>query len=188
MDFISSAEGIARGEAYERSRLRQLQPVESQLPPEIITFDIPQPKGAEVYYDSCATIDQHNRCRQWDLGLERTFRTKRWDLRVGMSIFGMMVVDAFKVFKLCTNSDMPQSTFYEKLASQLIDNGYVERNGSAIKTRGTSVRSVEDGDYAIGTSGVGLHLTPLRHYTKKRAADGSVKVRRMQINCRKCHR
>jgi hypothetical protein len=38
---------------------------------ELVDLEIPQPKAAEIYYDTASSIDQHNRCRQDDLPIER---------------------------------------------------------------------------------------------------------------------
>ena len=51
------------------------------------------PKYSEIYYNTCASIDQHNRHRQDTLKIEREMQTKSWDKRVTTSIFGMYCVD-----------------------------------------------------------------------------------------------
>ncbi len=40
-------------------------------------------------------IDRHNRFRQNILGLAKVWRTKKWQVRVILEIFGMAVVDSF---------------------------------------------------------------------------------------------
>ena len=49
-------------------------------------------------------IDKHNRCRQDDLNLEKKVATHSWDKRVGISIFGMYVVDAWHMYHGCRSS------------------------------------------------------------------------------------
>jgi hypothetical protein len=40
-------------------------------------------------------IDRHNRFRQNILGLAKVWRTKKWQVRMVLEIFGMAVVDSF---------------------------------------------------------------------------------------------
>ena len=190
--FISTVDSISAGQSYKRKRWRQVQPVESNVPPEMIDLEIAQPKGAEVYYDTCAAIDQHNRCRQDDLGLERCLRTPRWDMRVGMSLFGMMIVDTFRVFKLCTGSPMSQGVFYTCLGEALIENPYAFglSNPPGPNSRRLSGGSTESDSTVsnIGTSGIGLHLTPVKRRVVYEDSRQSRKRKRLeQVRCRACN-
>jgi hypothetical protein len=64
--FICTTSRAADGGAYQRVRWRQV-PQGGQR----VYLEELKPKEAELYYSSCARIDQHNRCRQDDLQLER---------------------------------------------------------------------------------------------------------------------
>ena len=64
-----------------------------------MNIEVEKPKVVEKYYATCAAIDQHNRCRQDDLQLERKIRVRDWDKRVNMGILGICVVDAWKLYK-----------------------------------------------------------------------------------------
>jgi hypothetical protein len=69
---------------------------------ERVQLEIPQPKATQVYYQTCGSIDSHNRKRQDDLDIEKTVRTHSWDKRANLTVFGMCVVDAFIVYAACT--------------------------------------------------------------------------------------
>ena len=68
--FITSASSLIKGKPYERKRMRQIEPLESQAPPEMVEFTIKQPLAAEIYYSTCGKIDQHNRRRHDTLKIE----------------------------------------------------------------------------------------------------------------------
>jgi hypothetical protein len=68
--FFVTTSSIAEGRPYDRMRWRQGQDV-----PERVTFSVPQPQVAELYYSACAKINRLNRSRQGDLMLERKFVT-----------------------------------------------------------------------------------------------------------------
>jgi hypothetical protein len=59
--FIASGSYLAEGTGFVRQRWRQ---VELDRRPEKVELTVPQPLEAEVYYNTCAVIDQHNRDRK----------------------------------------------------------------------------------------------------------------------------
>ena len=63
--------------------------------------NIAQPKAAEMFYKAAGKIDQHNRHRQDSLRLERKLQTTDWSKRVNITIFGMIVIEAFLLMKGC---------------------------------------------------------------------------------------
>ena len=69
-NFIATGSSLANGTPYYRTRRRQVD-VTPNANAERVNLVIPKPKAAQVYYNSCAAIDQHNRCRQDDLMLEK---------------------------------------------------------------------------------------------------------------------
>eukprot|EP00171_Calliarthron_tuberculosum_P023220 IDg23220t1 len=91
--FISTTSTPADGTPYERVRWRQ----EGDAARRVV-LTVRQPKVAEVYYSACASIDQHNRCRQDDLRLERKLVTHDWSKRVGFSILGIIIVDSWLLY------------------------------------------------------------------------------------------
>jgi hypothetical protein len=141
------------------------------------------PQAAQIYYLACGTIDRHNRCRQSTLGVEKKLGTKSWDKRVNMTIFGMIVVDAFLLHRECTGGQYVQAMYYKALITALIENSY----GVGVVSRrlvGSSAASVASLESGFGSSGWGLHITP----TKRVIPDvESVSKRFMQTKCRLCN-
>lgn len=89
--------------------------------PERVFLTIEQPQASALYYTMAAKIDQHNRSRQADLGIERKLGTKDWATRVNLSLFSMIVVDTYLVHKQATNSQESPNEFYHKLAEEMIE-------------------------------------------------------------------
>ena len=58
--FISTTSSLENGVPYTRERWRQVDVTTSDVPPERVKLTIPQPKAAEIYYSTCASIDHHN--------------------------------------------------------------------------------------------------------------------------------
>ena len=100
--FITNTLSLRPGHAIERKRMRQMEPLESQLPPETVELTIAQPKATEVYYETCSAIDRHNRSRHDNLSLEKKFETKDWSMRVNLSILGMIIVDTANAYRKLT--------------------------------------------------------------------------------------
>ena len=46
---------------------------------------VSQPKISEIYYNTCAEIDQHNHHRQDTLHIEQKLQTKTWDKLVSVA-------------------------------------------------------------------------------------------------------
>jgi hypothetical protein len=60
----------------------------------LVSLEVPQPKGAEVYYSSRDLIDQGNRGRQDDLLIERKCVATIWSMRLNVTLVGIMIVDS----------------------------------------------------------------------------------------------
>ena len=118
--FIASASSLDSGILYSRNRWRQVS-LELDALPENMELTIPQPKATEVYYRTCGVIDQHNRHCQDNLKTKKKLETKKWDMRVNLTIFSMIVVDTWLVYSQATGSTELQSEFYVRLAEELID-------------------------------------------------------------------
>jgi hypothetical protein len=118
-----------------------------------------QPSASELYYSSAAKIDQHNRSRQSDLGIELKLGTHDWAKRVNLSIFSMIVVDALFVYRECTLSEETPNHFFHKLAEEMID--------YKCTTRAQKAAAKDDGptDY----QGRGPRLTPTKRVRPKDA-------------------
>jgi hypothetical protein len=77
--FISTTSSLLPGTTTRRTRWRQ----DDEAPnadPTRVELEIPQPLACEIYFSACGKIDQHNRVRQDDLGLEKKFGTLEWRL------------------------------------------------------------------------------------------------------------
>ena len=116
-----------------RSRLRQVEDVDTNADPVAVDLVIPQPKASEIYYSCCAKIDQHNRSRQDSLDLEKKLGTQEWDMRANLGIFGMCVVDAWLCYKNTLETSELQEDFYLSLAEELINNNY---DGRVLRSNG----------------------------------------------------
>ena len=116
-----AASSLDSGIPYSQNRWRQVS-LELDALPENVELTIPQPKATEVYYRTCGVIDQHNRHRQDNLKTEKKLETKKWDMRVNLTIFSMIVVDTWLVYSQATGSTELQSEFYVCFAEELIDN------------------------------------------------------------------
>jgi hypothetical protein len=178
--FISSCSSLSAGVPITRRRTQQVEDSESNIYPERMEITIHQPKAAALYYTTCGKIDQHNRCRQDTLNLEKKLETKEWHRRVNMSIFGMVVVDSWMLYKGCTGGGkMIQTEFYKCLIDGLIDNTYYDEAQPAnrVSTRSVSISTVP----SSCTSGANLHLTPMK---RKRQSTDSNSSHRKQYRCK----
>jgi len=123
--FVSTCSSVAPGNNISRFRWRQVNKG-ANSEPERMNIRIPQPQLVQLYYDSCAMIDRHNRQRQDNLDIEKKVMTLRWERRVNMGLFGMMVVDAYHLFAGIRGGVRAtiSRAFYEQLAEELIDNDH----------------------------------------------------------------
>ena len=166
------------------SRGHQLTEVDTNDEPVRVDMSLDCPKAAATYYSTCGKIDQHNRCRQDTLNLEKKIQTNQWDRRVNMSIFGMIVVDSWMLYKGCTGGNqLHQTGYYKALMDALIDSPLktVPETRQQAKASESTVASLWT---KIGTSGRGLHLTPTK---RKKPATETQSARRRQSRCRNCN-
>jgi hypothetical protein len=178
------------GVPYVRRRWRQVEDVTTQADPEYVELLIPQPKACELYYQSCAMIDRHNRNRQDTLQLEKKLETDNWSMRVNMSILGMVLVDSWLAFTQCTNSEEKQKDFYILLSEELIDNNYDRTGGRSRRQEdgGIGSNSSPTITHATGAprSGIYAHLTPTKRRKKK--SNGELTRYSYQGRCKVCGR
>ena len=139
----------------------------------------------EVYYRTCGVIDQHNRHCQDNLKTEKKLETKKWDMRVNLTIFSMIVVDTWLVYSHATGSTELQSEFYVHLAEELIDNNIDSRPQCQRNSGEDGSDSNDESPVMMCTgrvrAGVTCHLTPTkcRHHT----GDGELTAQRLQGHC-----
>jgi hypothetical protein len=181
--FISSRSNISPGLPIQWSRVQQLADVETNE--DLVTVDmiLDCPKAACVYYTTCGKIDQHNRCWQDTLDLEKKLKTHHWERRVNMSIFGMIIVDSWMLYKGCTGGTrLQQSAYYKALIDDLIDCP-LKSMPETRQSLDATAPSAAAWAVKVGTAGRGLHLTPTKR--KGKSADRS-NFRRTQRACRTC--
>ena len=160
-----------------------------------MTLIIDQPKACELYYNCCAMIDRHNRCRQKDLSLEMKLVTRDWSKRINISLLSICIVDSWLAYTGITEDKKEkQKDFYGYLAEELIDNRYDERGGSRERLRsnnsprrklmndlGTSPLIQNDGSSRCGLS---IHLTPTKR--KRKDKKGKISENSFQGRCSLC--
>ena len=56
--------------------------------------------------------------------LENKLPTQEWSRSTNMTLFEMLVVDAWLAFSACTDAGKTQKEFYSLLAEEVIDNTY----------------------------------------------------------------
>ena len=119
--FVSTTGTTSADIPYVRERMRT---VSSQ--PVRVEIETPVPNVVRTYYSAASMVDRHNRCRQDDLQIEKSFETKDWSMRVNMTLFGMIVVNSWLLYKgsMGGRQKISQSEFYLRLADGLIDNNY----------------------------------------------------------------
>jgi hypothetical protein len=184
--FIASASSLQAGLPHVRSRWRQVN-TEQNAEAERIQVTVQQPKACETYYSACGKIDQHNRHRQATLMLENKLPTQEWSRRVNMTLFGMLVVDAWLAFSECTQACETQKEFYSLLAEELIDNTYDDEGLIARRRRnqedGTDISPLLYRGSGMPRSGVNSHITPTK---RKRTVKGQQTSYLMQGRCTQC--
>jgi hypothetical protein len=164
--FIATTSSLEAGQPYSRFRWQQLGQ-DPNAEPENIEVEVPQPLASEIYYDVCATIDQHNRHRQDTLNIEKKVKTHDWSKRVNLTVFAMCVVDAWLLYSKATKSSEKQKDFYMFLADELIDNNYdgvgvhsSSRRASTSSSDGKSTPPAVSRVTGAPLAGIGAHLTP----------------------------
>lgn len=183
--FITNTSSLGEGTPVTRERWRQVNQ-EPNADPERVDLVVPQPLACEIYYSTNAAIDNHNRCRQDTLMLERKIETKDWSTRVAHTILGMIIVDSWMVYKAATATLEKQHDFYTLLAEELIDNTYDTVQGNTPTNADAGVMNSEllDRTTGAGRAGVDAHLTPTKQ--KRRRCDGTVTNHSKQGRCRMC--
>jgi hypothetical protein len=161
--FITNTSSLQPGVPWVRQRRRQIAPLASQEPPDRVELTVNQPKAAEVYYDVCGKIDQHNRRRHDTLNVEKKIKVHDWSMRVNLSIFAMIVVDTYLVYsQLQEGNTECEKDFYAYLAEELIDNSF---NGVARRPRllpGMASPELIGRDGLPRSGGHDPHITPTK--------------------------
>lgn len=174
--FVSSCHTTNEGTPICRERWRTVNGQNTK-----VQFEISVPDVVEKYYETCSQIDRHNRCRQDSLGMEKKLEVKDWSVRVNTTLLSVVVVDAWLLYKyafgprLC----MSQSTFYETLAEELIENKY-----DVVSCRSAYAPESDQESDTEMVAGIGTHLAVTNK--KRKLSDGSVTNAALQGRCRVC--
>jgi hypothetical protein len=96
--FITNTSSLATGCLCERVRMRQVQPVETDLPPEQIQFSIAQQRQQSCIMMSVPRLTGTTGADATASAFKGKIETHNWSKRVNFSIFGMIVVDCFLVY------------------------------------------------------------------------------------------
>ena len=182
--FVASASSLDSGILYSCNRWRQVS-LELDALPENVELTIPQPKATEVYYWTCSVIDQHNRHHQDNSKTNKKLETKKWDMRVNLTNFSMIVVDTWLVYSQVMGSTELQSEFYVCLAEELIDDNINSRPQCRRNSGEDGSDSNDESPVMTSTgrvrTGVSCHLTPTKR--RHRTRDGELTVQRLQCHC-----
>ena len=77
---------------------------------------VPQTHVIREYFRAANRIDIHNQYRQGILAIERTWKTKSWELRIFQSVMGMILVNAYLAYKHVTKQDPTLREFTNRVA------------------------------------------------------------------------
>ena len=147
-----------------RQRWRQLNTEDPNADPERVELEVPQPKACELYYNTCAEVDNHNRYRQSSLMSEKKRGTKDWAMRINMSLVAICIVDTWLAYKVCMGTEETHAAFYLALAEEMIDNTYDTPNQTRSQNNGYESPNESSFHHATGAarSGINVHLTPTK--------------------------
>jgi hypothetical protein len=82
-------------------------------------IDIPQTQVIREYFRTTNNVDIHNQYRQGILATERTWRTKRWNLRLFQTVMGNILVNGFLAFKFKTGKSPSLRDFTNVVAQAM---------------------------------------------------------------------
>jgi len=124
--FITTCLNIQDGTPINRPRWKQVDRTPNADPSKV-NVHVSQPRACQIHYSGCQAIDRHNRARQAGLKIEKKIQVQTFDKRVNTSLFGMVVVDAMRLFhgiRKGSTALCSERKFFERLSEQLIDNTF----------------------------------------------------------------
>jgi hypothetical protein len=77
---------------------------------------VPQTLLIREYFRAANRIDIHNQYRQGLLAIERTWKTKSWELRLFQTVMGITLVNGYLAFKYLTDKEMTLREFTNSVA------------------------------------------------------------------------
>jgi len=136
--FVTTCSNMQEGAMIDRYRWHQVDRTPNADAARVNVL-VRQPRACEIYYSGCSAIDRHNRSRQAGLMLERKLKVQTFDKRINTALFGMICVDAYKVFSgIRKPMMMKERDYWERLSQLLIDNHYDSRDLRDRKKRATN--------------------------------------------------
>lgn len=165
--FISTAGTTNPGNIQERIRWRHDETHGSHQ--QLTAVSIPE--VAESYYLSAAQIDRHNRVRQCDVDLEKTFKVREWSFRVNTTMLSIIIVDSWLLYKggMAGRDRMEPHDFFSVLAEELIDNQY-DKHGVNHMENSEIVNEQNGSSYMEEVSRVNLMPSRKKRKTNKNAS------------------
>jgi hypothetical protein len=100
-------------------------------------IDIPQSELVCQYFRTANRIDIHNQYQQGILAIERTWKTKNWNLRLFQTVMGFILVNCYFAFEFKT-SKSPSLLYFTNVVAQAMCADEEEEAGEAIQTRRTA--------------------------------------------------
>lgn len=123
------------------------------------TIVVPRPMVVKDYFDSFPAIDIHDHHRQGTLGIERRWQTETWWHRLFGTLWGIMIVNAYLVYRFEYKANHHGSldgcrtltTFTGRLAHKLINNMFlpVQQGPAAVGDFGALIQVVIRNFYTI---------------------------------------
>ncbi len=84
-------------------------------------LDVPQTQLIREYFRTANGVDIHNQYRQGILAVERTWKTKSWNLRLFQTVMGKVLVNGFLAFKFKTSKSPCLRDFTNVVAQALCE-------------------------------------------------------------------
>ena len=99
-------------------------------------LEVPQTHLIREYFRTANRVDIHNQYREGILGIERTWRTKNWNLRLFQTVMGKILVNALFAFKFKTGKSPSLVDFTNVIAQEPCEGNEEARgDGDAGRTR-----------------------------------------------------
>ncbi len=114
--------GIGEGKEISHRRLYQVDKSD-WASPDMVIFNVPQPKAIATYYKGPRTIDRHNRIRADSCGWASILPP--WDKRINLGILSIVCVNAYLFFQQVVHANNGATScleFFGRLADELIKN------------------------------------------------------------------
>ena len=113
-------------------------------------LEIPQSQLIREYYRSVNRVDIHNQYRQGIWAIEKTWKTRSWNLRLFQTVIGKILVNALFTFRFVNGNTPSLHDFTNLVAQALCDEDDEE---SDYHERGRSDKGQDTGQFFAKCSG-----------------------------------